>query len=261
MWISLWGAGHYFAINRYIAKAKSEESWEIKSDMSLQRCVSSKRRIKLKSLFVFLVSVFCVSGFMQQGSLAVPIFGNGPLGSFEGDIRYSYSNTSPTATELKVTIENTSDVNNGGYITAFAFNNPSDSISRVSLSSSDTDFQLIGGSGFDNSINAMPYGDFDIGVSLSNRGNNPFQGGGNPQKGIGVGIEETFTFSLTVTALSNLNIQDFLGELSIGNATGKQPAFFLLGSGDLMMVVVTKPLEKPITQFPNPQPSPSSASA
>jgi len=195
--------------------------------MSLQRSVSSKRRMKLKSFFVFLVSVFCVSCFMQQGSLAVPIFGNGPLGSFEGDISYSYSDTSSTAAELKVTIENTSDVNNGGYITAFAFNNPSDSISSVSLVSSDTDFELIGGSGFDNSINAMPYGDFDIGVSLSNRGNNPFQGGGNPQKGIGVGIEETFTFSLTVTALSNLNIQNFLGELSIGNATSKQPAFFI----------------------------------
>lgn len=188
--------------------------------MCLQRSVSWKGGIKLKSFYVFLVSAFCVLGSMQQGSLAVPVFGNGTLGNFVGDFSYN-----AIEAELDVSITNTSDVNNGGYITAFAFNNPFDSITGVSFSSSDPDFNLIGGSDFDNSISSMPYGQFDIGASISNA----FLGGGQPQKGIGVGDTETFTFSLTGTgtAFSNLNIQDFLGELSIGNSTDKQPGFFI----------------------------------
>ncbi len=52
----------------------------------------------------------------------------------------------------------------------------------------------------------MPYGNLDIGESLSNQ----FQGGGGPQEGINVGTIEIFTFSLIGTDLSNLNFQDFL---------------------------------------------------
>jgi hypothetical protein len=121
-----------------------------------------------------------------------------------------------------VELTNTSPVANGGYLTAFAL-----TTHLISLSSTDSDFVLLGRSSFDNSIGAMPYGDFDIGVSLSNNGNNPFQGGGNPQKGIGVNITEFFTFEFTGTGLSAWSTQDFLEELSAGNATDKSPTFFI----------------------------------
>lgn len=179
----------------------------------------------MKKLCAILICIFCLLGFLPQISFAFPISGNGTLGSFTGYIDYSY--TTDAAAELTVELTNTSPVDNGGYITAFAFNNPFDSITDVSLFSTDSDFVLLGGSSFDNSIGVMPYGDFDIGVSLSNKGNNPFQGGGNPQEGIGVGITETFNFELTGTDLSNLIIQDFLDELSIGSATDKSPTFFI----------------------------------
>lgn len=172
----------------------------------------------MKKLCAISICIFCLLGFLPQISSAFQISGNGTLGSFEGDMSYN-----PTSAALTVSLINTSPVNNGGYITAFAFNNPFGSITDVSFSSSDPDFNLIGGSDFDNSINSMPYGQFDIGASLSNA----FLGGGQPQKGIGVGVTETFTFSLTGTNLSNLDTHDFLGELSIGNETDKQPSFFI----------------------------------
>ncbi len=178
----------------------------------------------MKKLCAILICIFCLLWFLPQISFAFPISGNGTLGRFVGDISYN-----PTDAELTVELTNTSPVDNGGYLTAFAFNNPfdSDSITDVSLSSTDSDFVLLGGSSFDNSIGAMPYGDFDIGASLSNNGNHPFQGGGNPQKGIGVNITEFFTFELTGTGLSEWNTQNFLEELSIGNATDKSPTFFI----------------------------------
>ncbi len=65
------------------------------------------------------------------------------MGSFDGNISYN-----PKVAALTVSLTNTSPVDNGGYITAFAFNNPFDSIADVSLSSTDSDFVLLGGSSF-----------------------------------------------------------------------------------------------------------------
>ena len=180
------------------------------------------RKQVMKKLCAILICIFCLLGLLPQINYAFSISGNGTLGSFVGDISYN-----PTAAELTVELTNTSPVANGGYLTAFAFNNPFDSITAVSLSSTDSDFLLLGGSSFDNSIGAMPYGDFDIGASLSNNGNNPFQGGGNPQKGIGVNMTEFFTFAFTGTGLSGWSTQDFLEELSAGSATDKSPTFFV----------------------------------
>ncbi len=188
-------------------------------EMRKERIMKEMKLGIMAKIVTFVVIALLV---VQVTAKAVPIFGNGTLGNFVGDISYNAS-----IAELDVTLTNTSPVDNGGYVTAFAFNNPFDSITDVSLSSSESNFVLIGGSSFNNSVAAMPYGDFDIGVSLSDKGNNPFQGGGKPQNGIGVGVTETFTFSLTGVGLSNLSLQDFLGELSIGNASEKQPTFFI----------------------------------
>ena len=177
----------------------------------------------MKSFYLFLVSVFCVLGFMQQGSLAYPISGKGPLGSYVGDI--SYSNTSPSAAELTVSLTNTSSVDNGGYLTAFAFNYPlkSKDIKSVSLFSSDKDFQLIGEPKFNNLIKSLNYGSYDLGASISNN----FESGGEPKNGIAVGSTETFTFSLTGKKLGSLSTQDFLDELSKGEKNGGQSAVFV----------------------------------
>ena len=89
----------------------------------------------MKKLCAILTCIFCLLGFLPQISFAFPISGNGTLGSFVGDISYN-----PTNAELTVELTNTSPVDNGGYLTAFAFNNPSDSITSitgVSLSSTD----------------------------------------------------------------------------------------------------------------------------
>jgi hypothetical protein len=93
------------------------------------------RKQVMKKLCAILICIFCLLGFFAQISFAFSISGNGTLGSFVGNISYN-----PTAAELTVELTNTSPVDNGGYITAFAFNNPSDgfiSITDVSLSSTD----------------------------------------------------------------------------------------------------------------------------
>ncbi len=73
-----------------------------------------------------------------------------------------------------------------------------------------------------------------------------------PQEGIGVGITETFTFELTGTDLSNLIIQDFLDESSIGNATDKSPTFFIarfrgFNDGGSNKIPATSPIPEPTT--------------
>ena len=146
--------------------------------------------------------------FSSQQGLALPISGSGDLGSFTGDISYD-----STTTTLTVELTNTSD--NGGYITAFAFNNPLDSITGVALS--DDDFGVIGGNDFDNDVNCQPLGWFDIGAGIGNN----WTGGGKPSDGIGVSDGmQTFTFSLG-DDLPSLTTQDFLNALSMDKQGNK----------------------------------------
>jgi len=141
--------------------------------------------------------------------------GTGPLGSFSGSLDYSFSNA--TTAELEIILQNTSPADNGGFLTAFVFNNPNNSITGISLTPSDTDFGLLGGSAFNNGVNGAPYGKFDIGASTGGS----FNGSGNPSKGIAVGASETFLFSLTGTNLNTLVDQSFLDELSDGTGSGQ----------------------------------------
>ena len=169
----------------------------------------------MKKLLTITILTITVGLFSSNAAHAlVPISGStglASLGAWEGSLDYSYTNS--TTAELEVKLKNTSPVSNGGYITAFVFNNPLNLITAASLTASDSDFSIIGPANFQNTINAMPFGQFDLGASTKNA----FQGGGAPQKGIAVGVEETFKFSLTGTNLDTLTENIFLDTLSEGN--------------------------------------------
>lgn len=158
----------------------------------------------------------------------IPIRGEGTLGFWEGAVDYSYTNS--TSAELEVKLKNISPADNDGYITAFVLNNPFDYITDIELNATDSDFNLIGGAAFDNAVNAAPYGQFDFGASTSNsrNGNSAFLGGGNPNKGIAVGDEETFTFKLTGSQLDTLTDHVFLSTLSISDAVGQKYKNFVV---------------------------------
>ncbi|TDI85345.1 MAG: PEP-CTERM sorting domain-containing protein [Caldithrix sp.] len=164
---------------------------------------------KCTSLFV--LSNVLLFLFFLQSSDALFIQGDGSKGDFVGELTYGAIST--TTANLIVELTNTSPLDNGGYLTAFVFNNPGNQISNVTLTPTDTDFSLLGDTNFNNGINAMPFGYFDIGASTSNS----FQGGGPPSKGIGVGDMGIFTFGLTGTNLDQLTTQSFVNELSSAN--------------------------------------------
>ena len=190
----------------------------------------------MRKLWFVCIAWFSTMILVPQASFALGIFGIGTFGSFTGDI--SYDNTSATFT---VTLTNTSPAANGGFITAFVFNNPNNQITGVTLSATDTDFGLLGGSPFQNGINAAPLGLFDIGASLGSQ----FQGGGNPPKGIAVGVMETFTFTLTGTGLLSLDEQSFV------NAVTSNGEFFGVrfrgGGSDRVGGVIPEPTPEPTT--------------
>jgi len=172
--------------------------------------------MKQKVLNILAVLVLCVLLFNPTTSHAlILIEGTGALGAYTGSLSYSFTNA--TTAELEFVLTNTSPASNGGFLTAFVFNNPFSYISDVSLSSTDLDFGLLGANLFDNGINGAPYGQFDIGASTGGG----FLGGGNPSLGIGVGATETFTFSLTGINLNTLTEQLFLEELSVPPGAGE----------------------------------------
>lgn len=159
--------------------------------------------MKLTNSKVFLLGVLVGSFLLFPVSAnALGIYGNGPLGSFTGD--FSYNDVLDTIT---VQLTNTSPVANGGFLTAFAFNNPG--FISTSFKSTSSSFNLIGGGTFNNTVKASPFGFYDVGASSTN---GQFLGGGNPTSGIPVGKTETFVFALTGASL--LDLDDFLNESS-----------------------------------------------
>lgn len=155
-------------------------------------------------------------------AVPVPISGVGQsgLGSFSGSLEYSAGTS-----QLVVQLDNTSPVANGGFITAFALNNPGASITAVSMTEDDAGFvwNLLGGSGFINGVNASPFGDFGIGAAVGNN----WEGGGSPNNGISVAAPPiSFTFTMTCGSglCGALNTDSFISELS--NPTGSNPSEF-----------------------------------
>ncbi len=162
---------------------------------------------KIMSLIVVVILGLVLNGW------AIPIVGDtanstGNLGNFSGSFTYSFTND--TSATIVVNLTNTSPAANGGYLTAFAFNNPNNSITNASLLSTSASFGLIGTPDFNNTIPANPFGDFDVGSSITSS----WLGGGRPLSGIAVGNSSTFTFFLTGSGFSSLTTQDFIDELT-----------------------------------------------
>jgi hypothetical protein len=150
---------------------------------------------------------------------AAPISGGAGvegLGNFAGT--FSYTPGGPGSATLVVRLENTSPLDNGGFLTAFLFNNPDGRVTGATLASSNAHFALLGGTGPDGGVNAAPFGHFDLGAGLGGA----FLGGGSPRGGIPVGDSETFTFHLSGTGLDGLTEQSFFTSLS-GAAGGGEP--------------------------------------
>lgn len=166
------------------------------------------------SITILILGIFFIASQDAYASVSL-LSGNGSLGDYEGS--YSYNALSATSATLTITLKNTSPVANGGYITAFVFNNPGNHITGASLLSTDLDFNILGGSNFNNGINGAPYGHFDIGASTGGS----FEGGGNPSKGIAVGATETFTFAFSGSNLNSLNNNSFASALSSGTGAGE----------------------------------------
>ncbi len=170
----------------------------------------------MKKMLSVIAMACCL--FAAHAAIAYPIAGDGVWGDFEGDFSYD-----STMGSLKIDLKNTSDPDNGGYLTAFVFNLPGNAdvtIDDVKMSSSYNHFKLMGGDNFNGSIIAMPYGRYEIGASATN---GVFEGGGKPD-GIKPGESASFTFTFCGENLNRLTLDDFLTEVPSkpGNKTGSE---------------------------------------
>ncbi|MDP2643765.1 MAG: PEP-CTERM sorting domain-containing protein [Desulfobacterales bacterium] len=206
----------------------------------------------MKTFLLILSGILCLFMALPPSGAATPIFADTSastegLGSFTGDFTYTYENGQ--AAKLKVDLLNTSDAGNGGFITAFAFNNPGNLISVVNLSGSDDDFALLGAGSFQNSVNSGSFGQFDISAGIG--GN--FTGAQNPKRGIGAGSSATFTFALSGTNLDTLSFESFVNAFSENT---NKPEFFLArfagfnnGGSDMVPGAAGAPVPEPATIF------------
>jgi LPXTG-motif cell wall-anchored protein len=169
----------------------------------------------------FLVAVAC--GWCATEARAEMIAGSDGLqglGAFTGT--FTYLHDSSTQARLVVELTNTSP-GGTGYLTAFAFNNPGDRITGVSLVSSDPDFGLLGAAPYQNGVPGNPFGPFDLGAGTGGA----FEGDGNPSTGLAVGQTGTFTFTLIGLGLDELTAGSFFDAPSVPPAQGQGPAAFV----------------------------------
>lgn len=176
--------------------------------------------------------------FMSHASAAVMISGDGNSGSFTAEL--SYSAIDEHTGTLAILLNNNSDADNGGALTAFVFNNPNGYIDTISLATAGK-FELLSGN-----IKSSPYGTFDFGAGL----NGKFLGGGNPRDGIVSGDSERFEFTFTGSRLDTLNEYSFLSELSDGSGSGEGRQCFVgrfrgFSDGTSDKVVPCSPVPEP----------------
>ena len=164
----------------------------------------------MKKFIKIILIIFMVMAAFRPAFAAVLFSGDGVWGDFNASLAYNSINT--TSASITISLTNTSPVANGGLLTGFVFNNPSNLITAVnSTSFSNTNFQLLGLA--DNGVSASPDGDFDLGAALG--GN--FLGGGSPNSGIPVNGSETFIFYVTGNNLNSLTEFSFINETAYGS--------------------------------------------
>lgn len=124
------------------------------------------------------------------------------LGDFTGLL--TYTPLAPTAGSLLVTLTNTSSAASGGFLTAFAFNvNSPDPRRRAML--------FFGPHNWTGhmEIDAGPFGSGYDGGAASADGPAPFNGGGDPRRGLGVGETGVFDFMIFADDAGELSAEDF----------------------------------------------------
>lgn len=160
------------------------------------------------------------------------VFSNGPsesgLGSFTGEM--SFVATDATSGLLTVTLTNTSESSNSGWLTAFAFN----VVDGVSVAFSS------GLAGWQGVVNpsGSPFGIFDVGASSSSS----WEGGGPPSAGIAIGQTVSTVFSVTASAgvLAGLTDESFF-DASAGYGFVVRFRGFADGNSDKVVGVVPAP--------------------
>ena len=125
------------------------------------------------------------------------------LGSFTGSVDYVYDADADLGL-LTITLTNTSDPDNGGFLTGFLYNivsdDPDASATLVSASHPYEDAT-------DNGLNGAPFGDpFDAGAAIGGA----FLGGGDPNGGIAVGDTGIFGFEIMAFDAADLTALNFL---------------------------------------------------
>ena len=179
-----------------------------------------KSLLKLKPASMILIAALAF--WAPAASASLVIFGDGQWGDFTGSITYHAADASHAT--LQVLLHNSSPLENGGFLTGFALNNPDNLISTVTaFQSTNPNFKLLGGPGFQDGINGAPYGQFDLGASTFKS----LEGGGKPSKGLAVGATETFTFTLAGSLLLSLDEWSFVQELSVGPGIGEGAQFMV----------------------------------
>jgi hypothetical protein len=127
------------------------------------------------------------------GNMAASLNG---VGNFQGTLSYQDSDAGHAT--LTVTLTNTTSSSYGGYLTAFALNNPKHDISGITLTGKGNgNFDLIGSAS--GTISTI-FHSFDFGASTSTT----WTGSDNPTAGLGVGQQGTFVFALTGNSLDQL---------------------------------------------------------
>jgi hypothetical protein len=153
--------------------------------------------LKMKKIILTTILIFAATAIP---SFAFPISGSIGLegrGSFTGSFDLI---SSTNTTEIRISLTNTSSEVNGGFLTAFAFNIPSDF--KLDSFSSTYNFANL-----TYPVEAKPFDDFDIGAALNDGDKPSWLGGGDPTGGIGVKGTGTFTF-----IFSNLITGDFFSQ-------------------------------------------------
>ncbi len=172
--------------------------------------------MKIKALILAAVLALGIS-YVADAAIITGSNGLEGLGSYTAEFEFSYDSIDNTLAAIDITLENTSDPANGGYITGFVFNLPEAwPGANVTFEADYSDFELM------TNPSANPFGDFDLGAALDAS----FVGGGAPQGGIGVGETGQFTFNFdSDESLAAFADSDFLSQYSTG---GSYSANFLV---------------------------------
>ncbi len=175
--------------------------------MSREGSLSRTRRLRcLITALIWGIALGCSSA--ANAASIVQIGGSAGsslqgLGSFSGSISYTATSQLSTTGALVITLVNTSNAGNGGFITGLLFNiGGGDASSSATLSSASNSFINCMGGG----LNAATGQHFEGGAAIGGQ----FLGAGDPNPGIAIGQSATFTFDITAADAGRLTAIDFV---------------------------------------------------